>query len=142
MNWQPGKVGLVRYGTSDCVWSVISAPISSHRAFLSPADIFPVMDIDRETIASAIVGTGGAWLLGSAVFHGRSGGWNRSQVKGLLFAGTGFLMTASAARWLQDAGNAGIAFSLVGTLFAMRGMFMLLRERAARRAAEKPRTPE
>lgn len=96
------------------------------------------MDLDRETIASALVGTGGAWLIGSAVLNGRTGGWNRAQVRGLLFAGTGFIMSAAAARWLQHWGNGGIAVSLVGTLFAMRGMYMLLRERAARRAAEKP----
>lgn len=100
------------------------------------------MDLDRETIASAIVGTGGAWLIGSAILHGRAAGWNRAQVKGLLFAGTGFLMTAAAARWMQEWGNAGIGFSLVGTLFAMRGMFMLLKVRAERRASEKPRTPK
>jgi hypothetical protein len=100
------------------------------------------MELDRETIATAIVGTGGAWLIGSAVLNGRSNGWSGAQVKGLLFAGTGFLMSAAAARWLQDQGNMGIAFSLVGTLFAMRGMFMLLRERAARRAAGKPPRPE
>jgi hypothetical protein len=96
------------------------------------------MDLDRETIASALVGTGGAWLIGSAVVNGRSSGWNRAQVKGLLFAGTGFIMSAAAARWLQHWGNGGIAVSLVGTLFAMRGMYMLVRERAARRAADKP----
>ena len=97
-----------------------------------------VMNLDRETIASALVGTGGAWLIGSAVLNGRSGRWNRAQVKGLLFAGTGFIMSAAAARWLQHWGNGGIAVSLVGTLFAMRGMFILMRERAARRAEDKP----
>lgn len=96
------------------------------------------MALDRDTIASALVGTGGAWLIGSAVLNARSYGWNRAQVKGLLFAGTGFIMSAAAARWLQHWGNGGIAVSLVGTLFAMRGMYMLVRERAARRAAEKP----
>lgn len=96
------------------------------------------MDLDRETIAAALVGTGGAWLVGSAVLNGRSGGWNRTQVKGLLFAGVGFIMSAAAARWLQHWGNGGIAVSLVGTLFAMRGMYILVRERAARRADGKP----
>lgn len=100
------------------------------------------MDLNRETIASAIVGTGGAWLLGSAIVHGRSGRWNAAQRRGLVYAGVGFLLSAIAARWLQPLGNRGIAVSLVGTMLAMRGMYVLVRERAARRSAEKPPTPE
>jgi hypothetical protein len=100
------------------------------------------MDFDRDTVASAIVGTGGAWLLGSAMLHSRSGKWNSLQLKGLVYAGVGFLMSAAAARWLQDTGNRGIALSLVGTLFALRGMYLLVRERAAEKGRGKPRTPE
>lgn len=96
------------------------------------------MDLDRETFASAIVGTGGAWLLGSALFQRHSGRWNAAQLRGMVYAGIGFLMSASAARWLQHAGNRGIAVSLVGTMLAMRGMYTLVRERAARRASETP----
>ena len=104
------------------------------------------MDLDRETLASAMVGTGGAWLLGSALFQRRSGRWNAAQLRGMIYAGIGFLMSAAAARWLQQAGNRGIAVSLIGTMLAMRGMYTLVRERAARRAnekpTEKPRMPE
>jgi hypothetical protein len=100
------------------------------------------MDLDRETVASAVVGTGGAWLLGSAVLQGRTGRWNSVQRKGLIYAGAGFLMSAAAARWLQHTGNRGIAISLMGTLFAFRGMYLLVRERAAEKARQNPRTPE
>ncbi len=100
------------------------------------------MDLNRDTIASAIVGTGGAWLLGTAVLHGRSGRWNVAQRRGMIYAGIGFLLSAIAARWLQHLGNGGIAVSLAGTMLAMRGMYVLVKERAARRAAEKPRTKE
>ena len=100
------------------------------------------MDLNRETVASAIVGTGGAWLLASAILHGRSGKWNAAQRRGLVYGGVGFLLSAIAARWLQPLGNRGIAVSLVGTMLAMRGMYVLLRERAARRSSERPRTPE
>lgn len=100
------------------------------------------MDLDRDTIASAIVGTGGAWLLGTAAFHRQSGRWNAVQLRGLLIAGAGFLMSAIAARWLQHTGNRGIAVSMMGTMLALRGMYLLVRERAAKRAAEKPRRPE
>lgn len=105
------------------------------------------MEWDRDTLAAAFVGTGGAWLLGSAAFHGRSGRWTPLQVQGMAYSGVGFLMSAAAARWLQHTGPSGMAFSLVGTILAMRGMYLLLRERAARRdgaakPSEKPRSPE
>ena len=93
-----------------------------------------------------MVGTGGAWLLGSALFKRRSGRWNAAQLRGMAYAGIGFLMSAGAARWLPHTGNRGIAVSLMGTMLAMRGMYTLVRERAARRATEesnqKPRMPE
>ena len=100
------------------------------------------MDLDRDTLASAVVGTGGAWLLGSAALHARSGKWNSTQLRGLVYAGVGFLLSAGASRWLQHTGNRGIAVSLVGTLLALRGMYLLVRERAAEKARQKPHTPE
>lgn len=104
------------------------------------------MALDRDTLASAIVGTGGAWLLGSALIHSRDGRWNSTQLKGLIYAGGGFLMSAAASRFLQATGNRGIAVALMGTAFALRGMYLLVRERAAERAAaekarENPPTP-
>jgi hypothetical protein len=102
------------------------------------------MDFDRETVASAFVATGGAWLLGSAVFRRRSGRWNAAQLRGMTYAGVGFLLSAASARWLQPLGNRGIAVSLVGTMLAMRGMYTLLRERAAltpRATTVVPATP-
>lgn len=103
------------------------------------------MDIDRDSLAAALVGTGGAWLLGAALLQGRSGRWNGAQLRGLCFAGSGFLLSAVAAHWLRDTGRPGIALSLVGTLLAMRGMYLLIRERAAEKSArnaQRPRTPE
>lgn len=100
------------------------------------------MQLDRETLAAAVVATGGAWMLGSAIRSGKGGRWNTAQMHGLLFSGAGFLMSAAAARWLQHTGRIGIFISLVGTVLAMRGMYLLLRERAVRRSDEKTRTPE
>jgi hypothetical protein len=99
------------------------------------------MNFDRDTLASAVVGTGGAWLLGSALLQARSGRWNGTQLKGLVYAGGGFLMSAAATRWLQHTGTRGIAISLMGTIFAMRGMYLLMRERAAQNAAPRPPKP-
>lgn len=100
------------------------------------------MQWDRETLAAAVVGTGGAWMVGSALFNGRSGRWNRAQVHGLLYSGIGFLMSAVATRWLQHTGRFGMAVSVMGTIVAMRGMYVLVRERATRGSEEKPRRPE
>lgn len=98
------------------------------------------MEWDRDTLAAAVVGTGGAWLLGFAVFHGRSGRWTVLQVQGMYYAGAGFLMSAAAARWLQHTGPRGMAFSLVGTMLAMRGMYLLVRERGREREARSDAT--
>ncbi|MBA3917659.1 MAG: hypothetical protein C0516_03620 [Gemmatimonas sp.] len=97
------------------------------------------MELDRDTVATAIVGTGGAWMLGAAMLHSRSGHWNANQLKGLVLAGSGFLMTAAAAHYLQGEGVRGIAVSLLGTGLAMRGMLLLVRERLASRNAERKR---
>lgn len=97
------------------------------------------MELDRDTVATAIVGTGGVCLLGAAMLHSRSGHWNANQLKGLVLTGFGFLMTAAAAHYLQDEGLRGIAVSLFGTGLAMRGMLLLVRERLASRDAERKR---
>jgi hypothetical protein len=99
------------------------------------------MEFDRDTLASAVVGSGGAWLLGSALYHSQSGRYSRAQLRGLVYAGVGFLMSAAAARWLQDTGSRGIAISLMGTIFAMRGIYLLMRERAAQHAAARRLDP-
>jgi len=98
------------------------------------------MELDRDTVATAIVGTGGAWMLGAAALHSRSGQWNANQLKGLVMAGCGFLMTAAAAHYLQSEGVRGIAVSLLGTALAMRGMYVLVRERLASKSARSKRS--
>ena len=98
---------------------------------------FAALHVERDIVVASFVATGGAWLLASALLNGRSGRWNPAQVRGLYFAGMGFLASAAAARWLEGYGPRGAAVSLVGTLFAMRGMFILVRERAARGRASR-----
>ena len=100
------------------------------------------MNFERETIACAIVGTGGAWLVGLAGLHRRTGRWSATQLRWLSVTGVGFLISAIAARWLQPSGNRGVAVSIFGTMLAMRGMYGLVRARVARRADDKPREPE
>lgn len=100
------------------------------------------MNFDRETIASAIVGTAGAWLVGLAAVHARTGRWNATQRRWLYVTGVGFLMSAIATRWLQPFNNRGIAVSILGTVLAMRGMYGLVRARIARRNADNAHAPE
>lgn len=89
---------------------------------------------NAETIATTMVGAGGAWMVGASLTH-RGGNFNAVQRRGLLLSGAGFLMSAVAARWLQGYGRVGMTFSMVGTMIAMMGMYVLVRERAERRAA-------
>lgn len=63
------------------------------------------MHFDRDTIASAIVGSGGAWRFGAALRHAQSGQFGGTQLAELFYAGVGFLTSAAAARWLQHTGN-------------------------------------
>ena len=92
-----------------------------------------------EAIATALVGAGGAWMVGAALTH-RVGNFNAAQRRGLLLSGSGFLMSAGSARWLQTHGRVGIAISLLGTMAAMVGMYLLVRERSERRAADESKS--
>lgn len=97
------------------------------------------MEWNGETITTAIVGAGGAWMVGAGLTH-RAGNFNPIQRRGLLLSGAGFLMSAASARWLQGYGRVGIAFSLVGTMVAMMGMYLLLKERVERRSTRESDT--
>lgn len=94
------------------------------------------MEWNGEAIATYVVGAGGAWMVGASLTH-RGGNFNATQRRGLLLSGTGFLLSAASARWMQAYGHVGIALSLVGTATAMAGMYILVKERAERRAAEE-----
>lgn len=94
------------------------------------------MNWNREAVATFVVSAGGAWMVGAALTH-RAGNFNAVQRRGLLLSGTGFLICAASARWMQAYGRVGIACSLFGTVTAMMGMYVLMKERNERRAAEE-----
>jgi hypothetical protein len=94
------------------------------------------MEWNGESVTTFVVGAGGAWMVGASLTH-RGGNYNATQRRGLLLSGCGFLITAAAARWMQSYGRYGIALSLMGTAIAMAGMYVLVKERAERRAAEE-----
>jgi len=94
------------------------------------------MDWNGEAAATFVVGAGGAWMVGAALTH-RGGNFNPAQRRGLFLSGVGFLMCAASARWMQSYGRVGIACSLFGTMTAMMGMYVLMKDRNERRAAEE-----
>lgn len=94
------------------------------------------MDWNGEAIAMFVVGVGGAWMVGAA-WTQRGGNFNPVQRRGLCLSGVGFLMCAASARWMQSYGRVGIMCSLLGTMTAMMGMYVLMKERNERRAAEE-----
>lgn len=94
------------------------------------------MEWNGEAITTAVVGAGGAWMVGAGLTH-RGGNFNSIQRRGLLLSGIGFLTSAASARWLQGYGKMGMACSLLGTMVAMMGMYVLVKERSERRAAKE-----
>ena len=94
------------------------------------------MDWNRDAVATFVVGAGGAWMVGAALTH-RGGNFNPAQRRGLFLSGVGFLICAVSARYLQSYGRIGIACSLAGTVAAMMGMYLLMKERSERRASEE-----
>ena len=94
------------------------------------------MDWNGEAITTAVVGAGGAWMIGAGLTH-RGGHFNPMQRRGLLLSGAGFLTSAASARWMQGHGRVGVACSLAGTMLAMMGMYLLVKERSERRASKE-----
>ncbi|MEO7996991.1 MAG: hypothetical protein ABI852_06075 [Gemmatimonadaceae bacterium] len=94
------------------------------------------MEWNGESVTTFVVGAGGAWMVGASLTH-RGGNYSATQRRGLLLSGLGFLTAAASARWMQSRGNLGIALSLLGTATAMAGMYILVKDRAERRAAEE-----
>ena len=94
------------------------------------------MDWNGEAVATFVVGVGGGWMVGAALTH-RGGNFNPVQRRGLFLSGTGFLLCAASARWMQSYGRVGIVCSLLGTMMAVTGMYVLMKERTERRAAEE-----
>ena len=94
------------------------------------------MDWNRDAVATVVVGAGGAWMVGAALTH-RGGNFNPAQRRGLFLSGVGFLICAASARWMQAYGRIGIACSMAGTMAAITGMYLLMKDRSERRAAEE-----
>jgi hypothetical protein len=106
-----------------------------------PAGTVP---LDRDQVLHALVGGGGALLLAYAAWAHAHGRANVAQLRGLVAAGLGFLLSTYASLALRDRGAVGIAASLCGSALVLWGARALVRERQAERAAAdatRPRAP-
>ena len=100
--------------------------------------------LDRDRVLHALVGGGGALLLAYAAWARAHGRANVAQLRGLVAAGAGFLLSTYASLELRDQGAPGIAVSLLGSVLVLWGALRLVRERqqererAARRDHRRP----
>ena len=95
--------------------------------------------LDRASVLHTLVGGGGALLLAYAVWAHAHARANVAQLRGLVAAGLGFLLSTYASLALRDRGAIGIAASLCGSALVLWGARALVRERQAGRSAESPR---
>jgi hypothetical protein len=95
--------------------------------------------VDREAVLHAVVSGGGAMLLAYAWFAWLTDRATPLQLRGLVAAGVGFLMSAGASIYLRDHTVAGPTLSLVGCALVLVGMRTLVRERLERQEAARRR---
>ena len=95
--------------------------------------------LDRESVLHTLVGGGGALLLAYAAWAHAHARANVVQLRGLVAAGLGFLLSTYASLALRDRGAIGIAASLCGSALVLCGARALVRERQAGRSAAPPR---
>jgi hypothetical protein len=91
--------------------------------------------LDRDGVLHLLVGGGGALLLAYAAWAHAHGRASVPQLRGLVAAGLGFLLSTYASLALRDRGPVGIAASLAGSALVLWGARALVRER--RHAADR-----
>ena len=99
------------------------------------------VDWNREAVATFVVGAGAAFMVGAALTH-RAGNFSAAQRRGLFLSGTGFLICAASARWMQSYGRIGVVCSLFGTITATTGMYVLMKERNERQSTKESKARE
>ena len=85
--------------------------------------------LDRDRVLHALVGGGGALLLAYAAWAHAHARATMAQLRGLVAAGVGFLLSTYASLELRDRGVVGIAASLFGSALVLWGVRALVRER-------------
>jgi hypothetical protein len=91
--------------------------------------------LDRDATLHLLVGGGGAALLAYAAWAHANARVTVAQLRGLVAAGVGFLLSTYASMALRDRGALGIAASLFGSALVLWGARTLVRER------QQARTP-
>ena len=89
-----------------------------------------------------LVGTCGAVLVAYAAWAHTAHRASAPQVRGLLMAGVGLLMTAGASAALREHGRVGPAVSVAGALLLLKASLLLVRERQTPRRREGDGRPE
>jgi hypothetical protein len=87
----------------------------------------------RDEALQLAVGLGGAVLVAYAAWVHGAHRASSAQVRGLLMAGVGLLMTAGSSAALRAHGAVGPAVSVAGALLVLKASLLLVRERQAQR---------
>ncbi len=87
----------------------------------------------RDEALQLAVGGAGALLMAYAAWAGGAHRASAGQVRGMLMAGVGLLMTAGSSAALRAHGPVGPAVSLAGALLILKASLLLVRERQAQR---------
>ena len=100
------------------------------RWWLGPWALVPAT---RDEALQLAVGLCGAVLVAYAGWAHGAHRASAPQVRGLLMAGVGLLMTAGASAALREHGPVGPAVSVAGALLVLKASLLLVRERQAER---------
>ncbi len=100
------------------------------RWWLGPWTLVPTT---RDEALQLAVGGGGALLVVYAAWAHGAHRASAAQVRGLLMAGAGLLMTAGSSAALRAHGAVGPAVSVAGALLLLKASLLLVRERQAQR---------
>jgi hypothetical protein len=106
--------------------------------FFLPTGTLP---LDRDRVLHAVVGGGGLMLLAYAAWAHAQARASVAQLRGLVAAGLGFLLSTYASVALRDRGAVGIAASLCGSALVLWGARALVRERQRAAGETPPRAP-
>ena len=114
----------------------VDLPGAVARWWLAP---WPALPATRDEALQAGVAACGALLVLYAGWAHAAHRATPAQVRGLVTAGCGFLVTAAASAALRAHPALGPAASLTGAMLVLRGSRFLVRERQAAREAEAAR---
>jgi hypothetical protein len=133
--WSPAaRPALAAVGERLGAWAEW-APPTLVRWWLGPWTLVPAT---RDEALQLVAAGGGTLLLAYAGWAHGAHRATSAQVRGLVMAGAGLLLTAGSSAGLREHAAAGPAVSLAGALLLLRASQVLVRERAAQRERGGP----